>query len=70
MVEALRQHRDGDRDALRTLAHVHVGHDPRLEDRLLDDEHLEVLCGAAEKMLRALPDEVPAQMGEADQQGR
>jgi hypothetical protein len=38
-----------------------------LEDRLLDDQHVVVLGGAAEEVLRALPDEIPTKMRETDQ---
>jgi hypothetical protein len=38
------------------------------EDRLFDDQDVVLLRGAAEKVLRPLPDEVPSKMGEADEE--
>ncbi len=40
------------------------------KDRLFDDEHAIMPGGAAEKMLRTLPHEIPAQMREADEKRR
>ena len=70
MVEPLGQHRNRDGDALRAGAQVHVRRDAGLEDRLLDHQDAVMLRGAAQEVLRTLPHEIPAQVREADQEGR
>jgi hypothetical protein len=40
-----------------------------LEHGLFDDQHVVMLDSAAEEVLRPLPDEVPAKMGETDEEG-
>ena len=68
LAQALGQDRRRDGDAAGTFRHVHARPRALLEERLLDLQHAIMLGGAAQEMLRALPDEVPAKMGEADEQ--
>ena len=66
-IEALRELRDRDRDSLRPDAQIEVRDDARLEPRLFDEQDAVVPRGAVQEVLRPLPDEIPAQMREADQ---
>ena len=68
LAQALGQDRRRDGDAAGTFRHVHARPRALLEERLFDLQHAIMLGGAAQQMLRALPDEVPAKMGEADEQ--
>jgi len=45
-----------------------VSFDARLEERLFDDQNIVMLGGTAEQMLRTLPDEIPPQMRETDEE--
>ena len=66
LAQALGQDRRRDGDATLTFRHVHARPRAFLEERLFDLQHAIVLRGAAQEVLRALPDEVPAQVAVDD----
>ena len=66
-VKPFRQNRNRDRHALWPLAEIHMRLSPA-RNRFFDDQNVVMPGGAAEQMLRALPHEIPAQMGKTYQQ--
>ena len=68
MGQAFRQDRHGDGHTLGPVADIHVRLGAGLEDRLFDDQHVVVLGGSAEEVLRTLPDEIPSKVREANKE--
>jgi len=64
---SLRKLRDGDDDPLAQMSDVQVRSARGSENRLLHEEHTALARTAGEELLRTLPDEVPAEMGHADE---
>ena len=68
--QALRQQRHGDGNALGCLMGVQPGGDAGAEQRFLQEDHRMRPGGPRQQVLRPLEHEIPAQMGQAQQQRR